>query len=101
MADNAAISEEINLAREMLRALEPLIESEGWQYYRQMLKRQEDQRRLSPPQATDGFGSLLQRDFLNGEISGLLVAQHLAETTCKAAKELLMEYDAENRDGKE
>lgn len=95
---DAATEEELKQTRELVKQLQVLVDSPAWEYYKEMLKRQEDQRRFQTVKAEDGFGALLQRDYINGEIQGLMLAQHLAEQALKSGKEVLAEYAEEKDD---
>lgn len=99
MSDDAR-KDELDQAREMVKKLSGLMEHEGWLYFMAMLQRQENNRLMKPPQSTDGFGSLLSREFEHGEIAGLRLAQHLAQGSIAAAKQLLQE-DLEEKDEQE
>lgn len=95
---DAATEEELKQTREVVKNMQVLVDSPAWQFYKDMLKRQEDNRRFTPASSQDGFGALLQRDFINGEIQGLMLAQHLAEQALESGLQVLSEYAEEKGD---
>lgn len=97
--ENGGLGEdEIKQAREMVKQLDPLLKSSGWNYYTSMLQRQINVRRGRAPTASEDFGAVFKNEFQNGEVAGLMLAASIAPGALSAAKEMLQEIK-EQSDG--
>lgn len=78
-------------AREMVDMLDPLLRLPGWAFYQRMLERQIGVRYGRKPTASKDFGAVFEKEFMSGELAGLLLAKSLPVGALSAAKELLTE----------
>lgn len=85
---------EYERVRKLVEDLEPLVKSEGWKQYQQLLEVQIAGRVGSGnrPTPTKGMEGVLEREFANGEVAGLMLAKELPEAVLSGAKDLLDEY---------
>jgi hypothetical protein len=92
--------EDLAQARTMVSMLDPLLKSEGWKFYQQMIDKQIAARMQVRPEASDGFGAVFEKEFKSGEVSGLFLSRTLAQGALDAAKTLLIELQEEKVDDK-
>lgn len=86
---------DVKQAKEMVDMLDPLLRMPGWIYYQRMLERQISVRYGRKPTASKDFGAVFEKEFMNGELAGLLLAKSLPVGALSAAKELLTELIGE------
>ncbi len=94
MAEEAEVKfddDDVKQAREMVEMLDPLLKMPGWDYYQRMLDKQVGVRFGRKPTASKDFGAVFEKEFISGELAGLLLAKGLPAGALNAAKELLTE----------
>lgn len=99
MAEEAEVKveddDDVKQAREMVEMLDPLLKMPGWDYYQRMLDKQVGVRFGRKPIASKDFGAVFEKEFMSGELAGLLLAKGLPGGALAAAKELLTELIGE------